>query len=200
MANTQSYVPMVGVDMLHYAKVKTDNTAYATETPVAVPGATEIGFNQNGSISTFYADNVPYDVAASPGEMDVSIACADVTPQMRADLFGEKYDTTTGLVSGGEMDSPYVAVAYRIQKSNGAYRYVRIFKMKSVPNEQKAQTKGGSINFQTNGFTAKAAARAMDDKVYQTLDSDDPHLPTKVTAATIESKWFTDFTWVPSNT
>ena len=51
MSNVQSYVPMVGVDMLHYAKVKTDTlTSYETETPVAVPGVTEIGFNQNGSV------------------------------------------------------------------------------------------------------------------------------------------------------
>ncbi len=199
MSNVQSYVPMVGVDMLHYAKVKTDTlTSYETETPVAVPGVTEIGFNQNGSVSTFYADNVPYDVASAPGEMDVAVACADVTPQMRSDFYGETYNSD-GLVSGGKMDSPYNAVAYRIQKSNGAYRYVRIFKIKSVPNEQKAQTKGGSINFQTNGFSAKAAARALDGNSFDTLDSDDPKLPSGVTAETIETKWFSDFTWTPSS-
>ena len=43
-----TYVPMTGVDMLHYAVVTTDtSTEYAAEDPVPVPGATEVGFNVN---------------------------------------------------------------------------------------------------------------------------------------------------------
>ena len=196
--NTQSYVPMVGVDMLHYAKITADTSAaFTTATPIKVPGVTEVGFNQNGSVASMYADNVVYDTATAPGDIDVAVACADVPPSMRADFYGESY-STDGTLSGGDLNSPYIALAYRIMKTNNAYRYVRIFKIKCVPNEQKFQTKGGSVDFQTNGFSAKASCRFLDSMAFQMLDSDDPKLPSGVTAARIESKWFTDFSWLPS--
>ena len=200
MANTneQTYLPMVGVDMLHYAKITADTaSAFSTATPISVPGATEVGFNQNGTVSTFYADNKPYDTATAPGDLDVAVACADVTPAMRADIYGDTYGAD-GLLSGGELNAPYIAWAYRVMKSNGAYRYVRVFKTKAIPNDQKFQTKGGSINFQTNGFSAKGACRALDGQAFEMLDSDDPKLPSGVTPAIIEQKWFSDFSWRPS--
>lgn len=152
----------------------------------------------NGQSSTFYADNGAYDSATAMGDFDVSVACADVTPKMKSDLYGFEYDEKTGELSAGDINSPYVAILYRIQKSNGAYRYVKIYKAKAVPNEEKAQTKGGSINFQTNGFTLKAAKRLTDGRYFKTLDSDDPSLPEGVTNETIEANWFTDIDWTPS--
>ena len=199
MANTQNFVPMVGVDMLHYAKVSTDSTGnYSVDKIKKVPGTTESGFNMNGQISTFYADNGAYDTATAVGDFDVSIACADVTPEMQSDMYGFDYNEETGELSGSDINAPYVAVLYRIQKSNGAYRYVKIFKAKAVPNEEKAQTKGGSINFQTNGFTLKAAKRLKDGLYFRKLDSDDPKLPEGVTNETIEANWFTDIDWSPA--
>lgn len=199
MANTQSFVPMIGVDMLHYAKVKEDSTStYSVEEIKKVPGTTEAGFNMNGQSATFYADNGAYDNATAMGDFDVSVACADVTPQMKADLYGFEYNETTGELSAGDVNSPYVAILYRIQKSNGAYRYVKIYKAKAVPNEEKAQTKGGSISFQTNGFTLKAAKRFLDGFYHKTLDSDDPKLPEGVTDEVIAEKWFSDIDWTPA--
>lgn len=200
MSNTQSYVPMIGVDMLHYAKLKTDTSeSYETETPIAVLNTTEAGFGVGSQSASFYADNKLVDIATTTGDIDVAIAVADVIPSMKADIYGYDY-SETGVLSGGNLNPPYIAYAYRIQKSNGAYRYVRIFKTKASPNEERVQTKGGSINFQTNGFSAKAAVRAKDSQAFETLDSDDPKLPTGVTNATIESKWFSDFTWNPTKT
>ena len=199
MSNTQNFVPMVGVDMLHYALVKSDTTAsYEVEEIKKIPGSTEAGFNMNGQSATFYADNGAYDNATAMGDFDVSVACADVPPQMKADLFGFEYNKATGEMSAGDINSPYVAILYRIQKSNGAYRYVKIYKSKAVPNEEKAQTKGGSINFQTNGFTLKAAKRFLDGKYHKILDSDDPNLPAGVTNETIEANWFSKIDWTPS--
>ena len=82
-----------------------------------------------------------------------------------------------------------------MMKSNGAYRYIRIFSAKAVPNEEKAQTKGGSINFQTNGFSLKGAKRLKDGLYYEMLDDDDPSLPAGVTAALIAEKWFSSVSW-----
>ena len=195
----QKYIPMIGVDMLHYAKVTVDTeTEYEAETPKRVPGLTEAGFNHNAQGSTFYADNVQYDSAVALGDLDVAVACADVPPGMQNEIYGYEYDKETGELSISEINPPYVALMYRIQKSNGAYRYVTIYKAKAAPNEEKAQTKGGSINFATNGFSMKGAARYLDGKKIRILDDDDPNLPESVTPEVIANKWFTDVKWTIS--
>ena len=196
MANEQTYLPMVGVDMLHYAIITTDTTsAYETDTPVRIPGVTEAGFNMNTQSGTFYADNGPYATAVGLGEFDGAIAVADVTNALRGTLYGMEYDNATGEMKSGDINPPDVAIQYRIQKANNAYRYVTLYKMKCIPNEEKATTKGGSINFATNGFSMKGAKRLKDGALYRILDDDDPNLPEGVTPAVIAEKWFTDADW-----
>lgn len=197
MAAEQKYIPMIGVDMLHYAKIITDSaTAYEAEEPTAVKGLTEAGFNLNPQSATFFADNGPYDTAVGTGEFDIAIACADVPPNLQADIYGYEYDSESGELAMSEINSPYIALQYRVQKSSSAYRYVTIYKAKALPNEEKAQTKGGSINFQTNGFSLKGAKRLKDGRMYRILDDDDPNLPEGVTPEVIAGKWFTDVNWV----
>lgn len=196
MAGEQNFIPMIGVDMLHYAKVTSDSTtAYAAEAPIRVHGATEAGFNMNPQTGTFYADNGPYATATALGDLDVAVACADVPPKMRSDLFGFDYNENTGELTAVDLNAPEVAILYRIQKANNAYRYVCIYKAKAVPNEERAQTKGGSINFQTNGFSLKAAKRLKDGRFYRILDDDDPNLPEGVTPKLIAEKWFSEVDW-----
>lgn len=196
MSKEQVYIPMTGVDMLHYAKVVTDTTTvYTADTPIRVPGTTEIGFNINAQTGTFHADNGPYATATALGEMDGAVACADVPPKMRSDLYGFDYDEETGEMTASDINSPDTAFLYRIQKSNGAYRYVCIYKAKAAPNEERVQTKGGSINFQTNGFALKAAKRFKDGRFYRILDDDDPNLPEGVTPELIAEKWFSEVDW-----
>ena len=196
MAGEQKYTPMVGVDMLYYAKVTSDTTAeYTAETPVRIPGLTEAGVNMNPQISTFYADNGPYATDTALGDLDVSIACADVPPKLKADLFGFAFDESTGELSVSDLKPSDVAILYRIANSSGGHRYVCIYKAKAVPNEERAQTKGGSINFQTNGFTLKGARRLKDGRLFRILDDNDPSLPAGVTPELIQEKWFSDVDW-----
>lgn len=196
MSKEQVYIPMIGVDMLHYARVTSDTTSdYAAETPIRVHGATEAGFNMNAQAGTFHADNGPYATATALGDVDGAIACADVPPKMRSDLYGFDYDEATGELSAEDINAPDVAILYRTQKSSGAYRYVCIYKAKSVPNEDRVQTKGGSLNFQTNGFSLRIAKRFKDGRLYRILDDDDPNLPAGVTPAIIAEKWFSEVDW-----
>lgn len=196
MAKEQKYIPMIGVDMLHYAKLTADTTTeYTAGTPIHITGLTEAGVNLNPQTGTFYADNGPYTTAAGLGEFDIAISCADVPPSLKADLFGYQYDDATGEVLMTDINPPDVAIQFRIQKANNAYRYFTIYKAKAVPNEERAQTKGGSINFQTNGFSLKGAKRLKDGALYRQLDDDDPNLPEGVTPEVIASKWFTDVDW-----
>ncbi len=197
MDKNTNYLPMIGVDKLAYALVTEDNTGgYEADTPKLVPGLTEVGFNINAQNALFHADNGPYAAATALGDIDVAIACADVPPSMRPDLYGHAYNAETGELDEGDLNAPYIAVMYRIQKSNGKYRYVKIYKAKAVPKEETVQTKGGSVNFQTNGFSLKAVKRNFDGVYRRILDEDDPALEAKgITSEMLAEKWFSDVSW-----
>ena len=192
----QVYLPMIGVDKLYHGRVLTDTALGITgEVPKAIPGLTEVGFNTNAKLASFFADNGSYEVAGTNGELDGGIAIADVPPYLAAELFGDSYDETTGELLGGEINPPYEFIQYRVKKSSGAYRYVTIFKIKCVPNADKVNTTGGSINFQTNGFAFKAVNTLFSGDFKRTLDDDDPNLPEGVTPEIIADNWFTDIFW-----
>lgn len=196
MPNNQAYMPVVSVDKFHYGKLLTDTKEGITgETPKAVPGLVEAGFNRNAQSATFFADGGPYATAVGAGEFDGSIGVADIPPSLSADFYGDSYDEATGELQLGNIDSPENFIQYRVQKSTGAWRYITIFKAQFMPNEQTAQTKGGSINFQTNGFSFKAANTIFTGKAARMLDDDDPNLPEGVTPLVIEENWFTDVYW-----
>lgn len=199
--NEQVYMPVIGIDNLHYGKVISDSTSGITgEEPKVIPGMTEAGYNRNGNVNTFFADNVSYCTATGSGEIDGAFAVADVPPNLSSELYGDQYDEETGELLMGDIDSPDVFIQYRIQKSNGSWRYVTIYKIKCVPNASNVTTKGGQINFQTNGFSFKAANTIYNGKFCRILDDDDPNLPEGVTPEVIAENWFTDINWKISAT
>lgn len=194
--NNQVYMPVVNVDNFHYGKVLSDTAeGIAGQEPKAVPGLVEVGFNRNAQSATFFADGGPYATATGAGEFDGAVGVADIPAGLSADFYGDTYDSKTGELLLGEINSPDNFIQYRVQKSTGAWRYVTIYKAKFMPNEQNAKTKGGSVDFQTNGFSFKAAQTVFNGKAARMLDDDDPNLPTGVTPEVIAEKWFTDINW-----
>ena len=196
MAGEQIYMPVIGVEKLHYGKITADSsTAITGEQPKPIPGLTEIGFNRNGQLSTFFADNMAYCTASATGEIDGAVAAADVPPGLANELYGDTYNAETGELLMGDINSPDIFIQYRVKKSTGAWRYVTLYKVKCAPVEQKVTTKGGNINFQTNGFSFKAANTIFNGNFGRILDDDDPNLPEGVTPKLIEDNWFTDVNW-----
>ena len=50
---------------------------------------------------------------------------------------------------------PYVAIGFRSMKSNGSYRYVWLYKGKFIDPEDNNETKGDSINFQSETISGQ---------------------------------------------
>lgn len=194
--NNQVYMPVVSVDSFHYGRVLTDTKDGITgEVPKAVPGLVEAGYNRNAQSATFFADGGPYATAVGAGEFDGSIGVADIPAGLSSGFYGDDYNSSTGELQLGDINSPDNFIQYRVEKSTGAWRYVTIYKAKFMPNEQTAQTRGGSVNFQTNGFSFKAANTVFNGKAARILDDDDPNLPEGVTPEVIAANWFTDIYW-----
>lgn len=143
----------IGCDNLVYALMKTEDTATTApvyDAPKAAPGVISVNINPNSSQETLFADDGPMETATTLGKIDVEINKAELTTENKADLLGHEVDTNGGVVYSDSDVPPWVAVGFRTLKSNGKYRYVWLYKGKFTDPEDNNETKGDSINFQTD--------------------------------------------------
>ena len=95
------------------------------------------------------------ETATTLGKIDVEINKAELTPENKADLLGHAIDDNGGVVYGDSDVPPWVAIGFRTLKSNGNYRYVWLYKGKFTDPEDNNETKGDSINFQTDTISGQ---------------------------------------------
>lgn len=190
----------IGVDHLVYASMTTEDTA--TTDPVygpitAAPGVMSININPNGALATLFADDGPYEVASTLGNIEVAVQKAQLTTENKADLLGHGIDSNGGLVYGDNDTPPWTAIAFRTLKTNGLYRYVWLYKGRFVDPEDNNETKGDTINFQSdtiNGqfvklvkeYTFGTPSRTTRPWKYE-MDADSPTASESVMGA-----WFDD--------
>ena len=187
----------IGCDNLVYAKMTTEDTASAAPVYSEVtkaPGVMSININPNGSLETLFADDGPMESAATLGKIEVEIQKNELTTQNKADLLGHEIDTNGALVYGDSDVPPYVAIGFRTLKSNGKYRHVWLYKGKFTEPEDNNETKGDSINFQSDtisgqftklSFPYKVNGKSVRPWKYE-LDADN----TEASSAVIAT-WFT---------
>ena len=187
----------IGCDNLVYAKMTTEDTASAAPAYGEVtkaPGVMSININPNGSLETLFADDGPMESAATLGKIEVEIQKNELTTQNKADLLGHEIDTNGALVYGDSDVPPYVAIGFRTLKSNGKYRHVWLYKGKFTEPEDNNETKGDSINFQSDtisgqftklSFPYKVNGKSVRPWKYE-LDADNTEASSAVIAA-----WFT---------
>ena len=143
----------IGCDNLVYAIMKTEDTPSAApvyDKPVAAPGVISVNINPNTSQETLFADDGPYDTATTLGKVEVEINKAELTSENKSDLLGHAIDEKGGVVYSDSDVPPWVAIGFRTLKSNGKYRFVWLYKGKFTDPEDNNETKGDSINFQTD--------------------------------------------------
>lgn len=143
----------IGCDNLVYAKMTTEDTDTTAPEYGAVtkaPGVMSININPNGSLETLFADDGPMESASTLGRIEVEIQKNELTTQNKADLLGHVIDNNGAVVYGDSDVPPYVAIGFRTLKSNGKYRHVWLYKGKFNEPEDNNETKGDSINFQSD--------------------------------------------------
>lgn len=170
--------------------------------PVHLKGTTEIAPTDSGGINPFDADNGPYEVDSYVEKMGHEITNADIPPEVDVMWRGaELVDGGMEFTKDTAAKAKEFAVAWMIDKSNGAKRLVRYYKGKyGFASNVGAKTRPseGAPEHQTAAATYSAVFRDCDDKAYYFIDTD--NLPEGVTEAEAIKQWFTDPNWYPSGT
>ena len=186
----------IGCDNLVYATMTTEDTASTPPVYGAVKqaiGVMSLNINPNGAQETLFADDGPMETASTLGRIEVEIQKNELTTENKADLLGHQIDAKGALVYGDSDIPPWVAIGFRTLKSNGNYRHVWLYKGKFTEPEDSNETKGDSINFQSdtiNGqFTRLNYAYTINSKKVRPwkYELDQDH--TSADATTI-GKWF----------
>lgn len=189
----------IGVDKLHYAKMTTEDTLNAPpvyEEPKSAPGVMSININPNGSVETLFADDGPYESAATNGQVEVEIQKNQLKTSEKADILGHTVDTDGGIIYSANDVPPYVAIMFRTLRSNGKYRYVTLYKGMFVDPADNNETKGDGINFQSETITGRFLKLNTAFKISETkeafpwkyeLDEEDDDASAERIAA-----WFTE--------
>jgi len=172
----------IGVDKLHYA-ICTDGDTETWATPIALKGVITVNINPNASQETLFADDGPYETAATIGNIEVEVNKAQLTLGERAALLGHTISSGK-LVSKSTDVPPFVAIGFRTLKTNGKYRYVWLYKGKFQDLEDQNETKGDSINFQTDTINGQFLQTNKNHAWKIEADEDD------TAAATDIAVWF----------
>ena len=146
----------IGVSNFVYAIMKTEDTpttAPLYDPPQAAPGLMSLNINPNGSTDTLFADDGPLETATTIGQVEVEIQKNYLSTKNKVDLLGKKTDSKGGLLSSSNDVPPWVAVGFKSLKSNGHYRYCWLYKGKFQDPEDNNETKGDSINWQSDTIT-----------------------------------------------
>lgn len=188
----------IGVSNFNYAVMTEEDTLTTPpvyDTVKSAPGIMSININPNASVDTLFADDGPFETATTIGQVEVEVQKNSLTTENKADLLGKAIDTKGGLISSATDIPPWVAVGFRSLKSNGKYRYVWLYKGKFQDPEDNNETKGDSINWQSDTITGNFVrlvyeqtyeGRTIAPYKYEMDEEDETADPTTI------STWFDD--------
>ena len=146
----------IGVSNFHFAVMTTEDTTKAApeyDAPVSAPGLMSLNINPNSSIDTLFADDGPFESASTIGKVEVEIQKNYLATSEKATLLGKSVDSNGGLIYSSTDTPPWVAIGFKSLKSNGKYRYCWLYKGKFQDPEDNNETKGDSINWQSDTIT-----------------------------------------------
>ena len=192
----------IGCDNLVWARLKKDDgVTLQYDTPVALPGLMTIGINPNTESATAFYDDGPAESASTLGEIEVTIEKSALGTKEIATLLGHSLDANGMVIYGANDVAPYGALGFRTLKSDGTYKYCWLLKGMFVDSEEENETKGDSINFQSDELTGAFAKVNKKFNVTDTVTSEPKEVqPWRVmvdtgadgVSAELIAAWFTE--------
>ena len=135
-----------GAEGLVYAPVTVDDKDnYTTGTVKDLAGLAQVTKATNSSDETHYYDNIPAIVISSEGADTITLNVSAIPQDVLAEITGQYYDDTTGMLVEQERVPQYFALGYKTQTTNGDDVYVwRLKGMFSIPDVTSSTKNDGT--------------------------------------------------------
>lgn len=176
----------IGLKNVVIAPLTADTEAECTYGAVqAVAGAIEATITpENADPDVQYADDVEFDVLYPDPELSFSLKLADIPLTIQEMLLANAIDDNGVLVRSASDKPPYFAVGFKSEKSNGKYRYVWLYKVRTKPVTETYQTKEGDTVTRQTGSVEFTAIKRTHDGRYQAVADEGENSFTAEKAAT----------------
>ena len=147
----------IGVDSLYGFELLQDNAeGVRYGEPFRIAKAVSINVNPQSSEASLYADDTLVEYIGSITAFDITIEVDQLSTEIKGKLLGYKPDAKGVIIDDNTLNAPEVAVAFRSMRSDGEYEYRVLYKVRFNPTEERYETKGESVSFQTPTITGKA--------------------------------------------
>lgn len=144
----------IGCDNAVWAPVvKDDGVTLEYGEVVALPGLMALSINPNTTSETAFYDDGPAESATTLGAVEVSLTKSALGTKESATLLGHAMDSNGMVIYGANDTAPEGALGFRTLKSDGTYKYCWLLKGVFTDPEESNETKGDSINFQSDEIT-----------------------------------------------
>ena len=142
----KTYFEYRGVSNAVYAEITADTAAdFTTGAVKDLTGVSEIGKTTDSANETHYYDNLPAIVIDSVGSDEIKINTSGIPLDVLADITGQYYDQTTGMLVEQESTPKYFAFGYITDKTDGTKVLVWRLKGKfSMPGTTSATKDDGT--------------------------------------------------------
>lgn len=164
----KTYFEYRGVENAVYAEVIKDDSTGITFGPVKeFVGLSEVGKTTDSANEAHYYDNLPAIVVSSTGADEISLNTAGIPFNVLADITGQYYDETIGMLVEKERTPKYFALGYVTDKTDGTKVLVWRLKGTFTVPEQTSATKddGTDANGQTLTYTGISTAYKFESLV-----------------------------------
>lgn len=135
-----------GVEGLVYAPILTDTAeSFTTGAVKSLAGVAEISKSTESSNEAHYYDNIPAVVVSSTGSDEITITASAIPFDVIADINGQYYDQSTGMLVEQERAPGYYALGYITKTTDGTEIYVwRLKGTFSIPDQTNATEDDGT--------------------------------------------------------
>lgn len=175
----------IGVDNLFaFPIIQDDRTGTTYGEAFKIAKTISINVNPQSNEASLYADDTLVEFYSAITAYDISINVDDLTAEVRGKLLGYEPDANGMIVETNEVNAPMLGVAFRSKRSDGRYEYRVLYKVRFNPTEDRYETQGQNVTFQTPTITGKAMA-------LESNNAFGAHVVSSDTNKTLTDAWFT---------
>ncbi|MFD2442933.1 major tail protein [Bacillus sp. CGMCC 1.16607] len=158
--------------------------SYTYETPVRVPGATQLALAPKGEQTDFYADDILYYTTSANQGYDTTLTVANIPEKFRTDVLGETLHVTDKtLTEKNTAKSKKIAFLFEFDGDVKATRHVLYSCSVSRPG-MGSSTKTTSSEPGTTELSLVAGPRPSDGVVKRSTSAETP--------ASVYDAWYTN--------
>lgn len=160
MADTKNRI-VYGIKNVHVWPITatSDEGVPTYGTVIAVPGATAISLDAQGSTDPFYADDTVYYQSSTNTGYDGSVTVADLPEDFHTNILKETKDATTGLlVEHSDVEPAEFAMAFEFTGDAKKRRHI-FYRCKATRPSISSSTKEDTITPNTEELSVQALPR-----------------------------------------